>query len=255
MEKILLFAGTTEGRILAEFLMNKKIATHVCVATEYGESLLPHNVNGLSISSNRLTQKDMLLLLQNNSYNAVIDATHPYATIVSKNIHNACKQTNSMYYRVIRKNSNLLLNDSSIVFVNTIEDAVQYLNATSGNIFISTGSKELSKYCAIKDYENRIYARILSVPEAVKACYDLGIKGNHLICMQGPFTQELNQAMFKHVKAKFLVTKESGLAGGFSDKILAAKALDMTSIIIGRPPEGKGVSLEEMKRIICTQFH
>ena len=36
MDKILLFAGTTEGRNLAEFLEKNQIPTEVCVATQYG---------------------------------------------------------------------------------------------------------------------------------------------------------------------------------------------------------------------------
>ena len=41
MCKVLVFAGTTEGRKISEFLEKQKIQTHVCVATEYGETLLP----------------------------------------------------------------------------------------------------------------------------------------------------------------------------------------------------------------------
>ena len=35
--KILIYAGTTEGRRLAEFLVKREVSVHVCVATEYGE--------------------------------------------------------------------------------------------------------------------------------------------------------------------------------------------------------------------------
>lgn len=41
MKNILLFAGTTEGRLLAEYLIHQPVSLHVCVATEYGEKLLP----------------------------------------------------------------------------------------------------------------------------------------------------------------------------------------------------------------------
>ena len=43
--KILIYAGTTEGRRLAEFLVKREVSVHVCVATEYGESLLPEGSN------------------------------------------------------------------------------------------------------------------------------------------------------------------------------------------------------------------
>ena len=58
--------------------------------------------------------------------------------------------------------------------------------------------------------------------------------------MQGPFSEELNYVMLKHTSAKYMVTKESGKVGGFSEKILAASRASATSIVIGRPMEQEG---------------
>ncbi|WP_310603079.1 precorrin-6A reductase [Anaerosporobacter sp.] len=251
MNRILLFAGTTEGRILAEYLNTLKIATHACVATEYGEHLLL-NLEYVETTSTRLTADDMIHLINQESFSAVIDATHPYATVVSANIQSACQVTNAPYYRVLRESSELLTKDSHMVFVKSIDEAVNYLQETSGNIFVTTGSKELHKYTKLSDFENRIYARTLSSPQVVKECYELGIQGKHLICMQGPFSTELNYAMLTHCNAKYLVTKESGLLGGFAEKIEAAKQARITCIIIGRPQDVKGYTLEEMKDILYS---
>ncbi|MBS5931263.1 MAG: precorrin-6A reductase [Clostridiales bacterium] len=249
MEHILLFAGTTEGRILAEYLNTLKIATHACVATEYGEQLLL-NLQYVETTSTRLTADDMIALINQETFSVVIDATHPYATIVSTNIQTACQATNTTYYRVIRESSELLINSKHTVFVDSVEEAVTYLKKTSGNIFVTTGSKELNAYTQLPDFENRVYARTLSSPNVVKECYELGIQGKHLICMQGPFSLELNYAMLLHTDAKYLVTKESGLPGGFAEKIDAAKQAGVTCIIIGRPKDVKGYTLDEMKEVI-----
>lgn len=249
MKHILLFAGTTEGRILAEYLNTLKIATHACVATEYGEQLLL-NLEYVETTSTRLTSDDMIALINRETYSVVIDATHPYATIVSTNIQAACQATNTTYYRVIRESSELLINSKHTVFVDSVEEAVTYLKKTSGNIFVTTGSKELYAYTQLPDFENRVYARTLSSPNVVKECYELGIQGKHLLCMQGPFSLELNYAMLLHTDAKYLVTKESGLPGGFAEKIDAAKQAGVTCIIIGRPKDVKGYTLDEMKDVI-----
>ena len=45
MCNICVFAGTTEGRELAEFLAGQPVQATVCVATEYGETLLPEAEN------------------------------------------------------------------------------------------------------------------------------------------------------------------------------------------------------------------
>ena len=103
----------------------------------------------------------------------------------------------------------------------------------------------MAKMC-IRDrgYKERLYARVLSTPEVVKTCAELGFEGKHLICMQGPFSEELNVAMMRQIDAAYLVTKESGKAGGFEEKIRAAKKAGAKAVVIGRPSVEKGMSLE-----------
>ena len=45
MFRLLIFGGTSEGRLLAEYCVKKKINMDISVATEYGASLLPKNAN------------------------------------------------------------------------------------------------------------------------------------------------------------------------------------------------------------------
>ena len=64
---------------------------------------------------------------------------------------------------------------------------MEYLKGTEGPILAATGSKELAKYTALPDYRERVTARVLSTPEAVRESAALGFQGKNLICMQGPF--------------------------------------------------------------------
>lgn len=82
MCKVIVFAGTTEGREIAEFLDRKGIPAHICVATEYGEQLLQGGQN-LEISHERLSAEEMELLIKEKKCEMVIDATHPYAAEVT----------------------------------------------------------------------------------------------------------------------------------------------------------------------------
>lgn len=66
-----------------------------------------------------------------------------------------------------------------------------------------------------------------------------------MIAMQGPFSLEMNIATMRMTGANYLVTKESGHAGGFLDKIHAAEAVGATALVIGRPLKETGISLEE----------
>ena len=85
MKQVLIFAGTTEGRRLAECLAAARIPASVCVATEYGETLLPR-AEGITHLMGRLDEGQMESLMKKEDFSCVVDATHPYAVAVSENI-------------------------------------------------------------------------------------------------------------------------------------------------------------------------
>ena len=63
MYKLLLFAGTTEGRELAEYLAGCKVQVTACVATEYGETLISPQTN-LTVHAGRMDRQQMQQLIQ-----------------------------------------------------------------------------------------------------------------------------------------------------------------------------------------------
>ena len=238
MDKILLFAGTTEGRNLAEFLEKNQIPTEVCVATQYGETLLEEG-KYLHVHAGRLDETEMEQQIQKQQITLVIDATHPYAVIVSQNIRRACSRTGTEYIRLARKETDASWKQEmeDVTEVASVAEAAAFLAKKEGRIFAATGSKELSAYQVIPDYQDRVVARVLSTPEAVSECAMLGFSGKNLICMQGPFTEDLNVAMLRQAQASWMVTKESGKAGGFLEKLRAAKKAGAKLVVIKRPGE------------------
>ena len=106
MVDILLFGGTTEGRVLAEALKKKGIPAMVCVATEYGESLLEEG-GSLAVHAERLDEAAMAALMERERPRLVLDATHPYADGVSHCIQRACAATGMTYRRVLRQSASI----------------------------------------------------------------------------------------------------------------------------------------------------
>lgn len=248
MDKILLFAGTTEGRNLAEFLEKNQIPTEVCVATQYGETLLEEG-KYLHVHAGRLDETEMEQQIQKQQITLVIDATHPYAVIVSQNIRRACSRTGTEYIRLARKETDASWKQEmeDVTEVASVVEAAAFLAKKEGRIFAATGSKELSAYQVIPDYQDRVVARVLSTPEAVSECAMLGFSGKNLICMQGPFTEDLNVAMLRQAQASWMVTKESGKAGGFLEKLRAAKKAGAKLVVIKRPGERSEEIAEDQK--------
>ena len=250
MYKLCVFAGTTEGRELVEFLSGQDVPVTACVATEYGETLLTPRDN-LTISAQRLTGDEMEALFSRENFDMVIDATHPYASVVTENIASACEKSGVPYQRLLRSGCKA---GEDAVFVPDIPAAVDYLNGTVGTILLTTGSKELAKYTGIENFADRVYARVLPMEDSLRLCQSAGLKPAHILAMQGPFSVDMNIAMLKSVGAKYLVTKDSGTAGGFDEKVTAARAAGATLVVIGRPPQREGLTLPETIDFLCKKF-
>ena len=250
MSDVVVFAGTTEGYEICSFLAKNKVSVLACVATDYGSKSLKED-EYLKIHAGRLNGAEMENLLKELSPGLVLDATHPYAAEVTENIRTACKNTGLSYERVLREKGAY---QDKAVYVEDTEAAVRFLEDTKGNILLTTGSKELGKFTALSDAGERIYARVLSLPSVMETCKGYGFEGKHLIGMQGPFSMELNAAMLRQYDCRYLVTKDTGKAGGFQEKIDAALMCDVIPVIIGRPLQEEGLSVAECKHMLTEHF-
>ncbi|MDD6039234.1 MAG: precorrin-6Y C5,15-methyltransferase (decarboxylating) subunit CbiT, partial [bacterium] len=83
----------------------------------------------------------------------------------------------------------------------------------------------------------------------IACCEEAGIGAGQLIGMQGPFSVELNAAMFREKHAKILITKASGAQGGYVQKLRAAVDCGMDIIII-HPPKDEGFSMSEVRAML-----
>lgn len=245
---ILLFAGTTEGRELALFLKKQKIPFKTCVATDYGAALL-QDEGICDVTAKRLKVEEIEASLQQERYQLVIDATHPFAEVVTHNIQTACEKTATPYLRILRP----LAQVEGVIYVPSIEEAVHYLSQTKGNILLTTGSKTLQAFTQLPDFKERLYVRMLPMTDNFRKCETLGLRASQLIGIQGPFSETFNQALLAHVGASYLVTKDSGKQGGLDEKIQACKQSGVAVVVIERPVE-LGYRLEDAKAYITKHY-
>ena len=251
MFKLCVFAGTSEGRRIVGFLKQQEAEITACVATEYGGELI-EPAERLTVRSGRMDEPEMEELFKTERFDLVIDATHPYASAVTENVMTACLNTQTEYLRLERGGEGAP--ESAVCFAD-IPAAVEYLSGTIGNILLTTGSKELGAFSGITDFADRTFARVLPVESSITACREAGLKPAHILAMQGPFSVGMNAAMIKSVNAAYVVTKESGKAGGFEEKALAAMKAGSTLVVIGRPESGAiGLSFGEAMELLEKRF-
>ncbi len=247
MKEILVFAGTTEGRKLSEYLAAANVAHTVCVATEYGEIVLQEN-SLVQVHRGRMNQEEIKNFIQSGKFDVVIDATHPYAELVTMNIQAAIQDLDVSYLR-LNRTLHADTQQGKVFFFDTNKACAKALEETQGNILLTTGSKELAEYCTFEHVKNRLFVRVLPSVESITLCNKQGICGQQILAMQGPFTTELNEAIIRQYKISCLVTKQSGSLGGYQEKLDAAKNTDISVFVVGRSKK-EGYSFLE----ICEQL-
>lgn len=250
MAEVVIFGGTTEGRELAEYAASLGIFVLVSVVSEYGKMVMEERPC-LRVRCGALDEDGMACLLEREKPRLVFDATHPHASEATAGIFRACERTKIRLLRVLRAGTETGRGDldgqEPVFWVHTIEEAVKILERDTRPVLLTTGSKELDIFAAAVHLKGRIYARVLPDSKVLEKCENLGIRGRHLIAMQGAFSEEMNRALLREVKAGWLVTKESGCRGGFEEKMKAAKSCNVSVIVIERPNQEQGISIKEAR--------
>lgn len=230
---ILVIGGTADSRKIIRMLCDKQARVLVAVATSYGAKLLPSH-SCLQVHEGRLDMEKMVELIKQSRVKCLIDASHPYAELVSCNAISACQKTSVPYLRYERPQ--FIVEYEKIIEAETIYDAVLKLEDIKGNILLAVGSKDIQFFASsISDYNKRLFVRVLPQSEVLLKCEKAGLTADNLIAMKGPFSIQMNIEIIKHCKASVLVTKDSGEEGGFAEKIYAAKEMDIPVILIKRP--------------------
>ena len=250
MYKICIFAGTTEARRLVELLSTQRhVAVTACVATEYGETLLPDTDN-VTVRSGRIPVSEIIQLLSDTKYDLVIDATHPYAASITESVARACAETGTEYLRLLREASEQA---EDTLCVADAEEAAALLSKKEGNILLTTGSKELVAFEGVE--KERLYVRVLPSKEALDLCEKAQIPHSHILALQGPFTTALNIALMEQYHIGILVTKDGGKKGGFLEKQEAARLQKAALVVIGRPTQEEGYSVEEAWNLVLESLY
>ena len=227
MSRILIFGGTTEGRLLAQALSQRHIPAAVSVATVLGAQELS-GLPGITPLVGRRTAEEMAVLLAD--FDKCVDATHPYAQEVSANIRAACEAAGVPLRRLLRRESQL---PPDSILVDSPEEAAQFLQSQEGNVLLAIGAKGLPAFSLLQPA--RLYPRVLPAEESLLACRRAGIPSKNIIALYGPFSQKLNEALLEQYRIRWMVTKDGGAAGGFGEKVSAAQNTGVSLVVIGRP--------------------
>lgn len=229
---ILVLGGTSDSLDICDRINRyKDLLYTLSVTTSYGEDLARKHAK--NVITGKLAKEDMIKFIQDNKINKIIDATHPYAIEVSKNAINCATELNIDYLRYERKSLIEEISYENKYIVSSIEEACKIAREKGQNIFIGTGSKNLPQIVDLIPDRNLV-VRVLPTSDVISSCENLSLNADNIIAMKGPFSQSINEEFYKHYNIDIVVTKESGIAGGFLEKVNACETLQIPVVIITR---------------------
>ena len=142
--------------------------------------------------------EEMRTFMEEGQFKAVVDATHPYAQMVTSNIKGAMEGMKIPYFRLERERLGAEEPESDIqgkiAWFADNRACARALESVEGNILLTVGTRELGEYCVSEGLRRRIYARVLPAAESLSVCTHEGISGRQIIAMQGPFTTKMRRS-------------------------------------------------------------
>lgn len=226
-----IIGGTKDSRDFIDEIekIDKNSLKNMIVTTvsEYGKILVGEKIKTVAQA---MSLKDMEKFVFENNIKRIFDFSHPYAVEVSQNAMEVSKIKNIKYFRFERK---MLDYKNSINFYN-IDEIINFIKDIDENILVTLGTNNIEKFKNLKNLE-KIYFRILPVEISIKKTEEIGIKAKNIIGIQGPFSKEFNEAIYKNYDIKYVITKESGTTGGEQEKIEAANELGVIPVVLKRP--------------------
>ena len=212
---ILVFGGTTEGRKAAEVL--EEAGSPFFYSTKTGEQYISL-LNGQRVDG-AMDAGAMKAFISRHGIRLIVDAAHPFASRLHQTIAAVASDTQ---IPVIRYERIYPPRDPDITW---IDDYVQ-IPTDIHSLLATTGVQSISKLKWLEMFGVKVYYRILNRESSLLFAYEQGATDDQLC-----YYEDSNEI---EVDADAILLKESGLSGGFSEKVAAARAKGMRIIALKR---------------------
>ncbi|MBR0201157.1 MAG: cobalt-precorrin-5B (C(1))-methyltransferase [Bacteroidaceae bacterium] len=214
---ILIFGGTTEGRLAAEVC--EQAGKQFFYSTKSALQDVPlHNGQRLT---GPMTAADIERFCQDKGIEAIIDAAHPFA----EGLHEAIA---NLYLPVIRLQRPPIQLPESVIVCSDWADALSRLQADCPRCLLAlSGVNTISR---LRSYwqTHATYFRILRREESIAKAEAEGFPADRLLFYNDALTlpsQAEEETLMKQIGCDAIITKMSGESGGFSAKEEAARTL------------------------------
>jgi precorrin-6A/cobalt-precorrin-6A reductase len=242
--KILILGGTAESRALAGALAGRRdLSATLSLAgrtVKPAPQPVPVRVGGFGGA------EGLARYLRDERIEALIDATHPYAAIISANAARAAEAAN-VRLLALRRAPWVEREGDQWIGAATIEAAVEALGQAPRRVFLALGRKEIEPFAAAPQHTYIVRSvdpvdPPLAVPHAI------------YLTARGPFSEANDRALLERHRVDVVVAKNSGGDASYG-KIAAARALHLPVIVLARPALPDVESVETVDEVVAWLDH
>ena len=219
---ILVFGGTTEGRKAVKVLEEAGNVFYYSTKTGGQEVPLRH---GIRIDG-ALNREAMLVFCREHDVQLLVDAAHPFAVELHKTVIAVAEE---LRVPVVRFERIYPPRDADIVWLNSYDDL--HL-PSSTTLLATTGVQTISRLKHLEAQGVRVVYRILQREQSVALAHQQGADDSQLCFYEDGGDERL---LLEQLRPDAILLKESGLSGGFREKVEAARELGIRIYAVCRP--------------------
>lgn len=222
---ILVFGGTTEGRIAIKKLEEAGNPYYYSTRGDEQEVVLHHGTRLIGA----MDVEQLKAFCQEHAIKLLIDAGHPFAEVLHQTV---AEVATTLDIPAIRFERIFPPRDPGIIWCNDYTDAIQQVQQHNVKRLLAlTGVQTISKLKPLVDKGIDCYFRILNRESSLKIAHENGISDDHILF----YDTEHNNHLLDVAPFDAMITKESGVSGGFQEKVNEAKEQGMQIFAICRP--------------------
>jgi cobalt-precorrin-5B (C1)-methyltransferase len=221
---ILVFGGTTEGRMAAKVLDESGAAYWYSTRGELQDIQLAHGIRltgGMEVN-------EMDVFCRKHEIRLLVDATHPFAEALHRNV---VELASRIAVPIIRYERIYPPRDNDIVWCKNYTDAIGQLEKYCiDKLLALTGVNTIAK---LRPYwqKHECWFRILNREESLAKAQADGFPVDHLVY----YEQDDTTSLIAQLHPQAILTKESGTSGGYIGKIEAARVAGVKAFVTMRP--------------------
>jgi len=222
---ILVFGGTTEGRKAVEVLEEAGTAYYYSTRSDGQKVDLVHGVH----LTGGMEVPEMITCCKEHDIRLIVDAAHPFAEDLHRNLLFLAKHIQAP---IIRYDRIFPPHDGDLIWCKDFDDAIKQLeNNHIERLLALTGVGTIGQLSAFWEKHDTCWFRILNR------------RASHFVAKANRFPEERlvyfetddTSDLICDLHPQAIITKESGVSGGFAEKVEAARQAGIKIFVVERP--------------------